>query len=1265
MITPLLLLAFGIAQFAPFNAPETTDSFSTRIEFTDPSITECADGFSLVFEGASVRTVPGEPLRPVRTILVPVPPGSDPILEYTASSMTPTGFSGEQARAPIVTGEGLAITEIAAAPLPPPMVHCELSGVVPLAGCVFAIISVYPVAGRDASMYASSVDVNLSWDPAPGGVPVEDTVLPAMLAPPGTLCWPLETASRSQDIFWGSPWARLSIDETGAYSLTGSALESRGCEIIGSPCASLKLYTGPGTMFDESPETEHQLTEVAFIVDDEDSDGFFDPEDRVRFIGRSLDRWSLSEDPAALERIQHRYATHNVYWLTWGAGDGARMGQVSGTPDSSPEWGDTIRANLWLRQQHIWQPQYERSTGWLWEMYAVGDAASLNFQIPGSSTKGNLRIGLTMDNSSSHTVDLRLNGTEVDSDTWSGSGERFIEVEGITLSSSNTLEIVHSDGYGDVEMGLVYVWVEYSGGFGSLTGEQLFPTLDRYGKFLFSVPGTGSSVSVFDLSEFCDPVELTDMDHSGSTLSFSYEVDSSSVLIVVDDGQWMSPDSITPANPGRLTGTVSRGDRLLVVPGSMLDDVWSLSALASGMGLEPVVATTREIYDEFGQGVTDPGAIRSAVRWAMDSWDPGLEGLILVGDGHYDPLGFSTVEPSMIPVWIRLGTAHADCVEDIYVMVHEDASLPEIPISRLPVDNTSELGTVIAKVLAYASGSTDGTWRNRALVVADDEWGQGSSWNETAHTNDCESIAEEVLPRWTDREKFYLIEYPWPGSPSPGGPHPDKPQAQEDFIELFAEGFGTLLYIGHGAFNQIAHEKLLLSSDIDRLANGSRLPVSFWATCDVGRFQNPGADAISEAMLLHPSGGCISSVAGTRGTFGSSNYLYMRGVLDSLYTHRDLSVGSSVWLSKLEQASSYSLNNKFYVLLGFLDLPLYTPDPSGIIAIRDDTLRAGELARLSGGFFGESGLAFIEVLESSITTIYDCLGGAKIEWLKYGGTAYRGTQDVSGGAFTLDCFIPLQSRTGDMARTGASALEVSGLSCGARDPAVLVQGTPSGSDLQGPEVEMWISGYKGVEHPSVTGNVTLEVEISDSSGICILGGPGKQLTLFLDGLGTDVSRWFNYRRGSTVSGTLSYSLGNPSAGEHDLILWSFDGIGNSSADTLNFTSLEDTELSITDILVYPNPGEGLRCFSFRVTESSRVTVSIFTVAGGMIEQLDAMCDQGYNQILWNGLDRDGDPPATGSYIFRIEAVASGYSIFDRIAEETGILAVVREQGGGQ
>jgi hypothetical protein len=47
--------------------------------------------------------------------------------------------------------------------------------------------------------------------------------------------------------------------------------------------------------------------------------------------------------------------------------------------------------------------------------------------------------------------------------------------------------------------------------------------------------------------------------------------------------------------------------------------------------------------------------------------------------------------------------------------------------------------------------------------------------------------------------------------------------------------------------------------------------------------------------------------------------------------------------------------------------------------------------------------------------------------------------------------------------------------------------------------------------------------------------------------------------------------------------------------------------------------------------------------------------------MWDGLDTDGDPPATGSYVYRIEASAAGGSVFDNEAEKVGILAVV--EGG--
>jgi hypothetical protein len=208
---------------------------------------------------------------------------------------------------------------------------------------------------------------------------------------------------------------------------------------------------------------------------------------------------------------------------------------------------------------------------------------------------------------------------------------------------------------------------------------------------------------------------------------------------------------------------------------------------------------------------------------------------------------------------------------------------------------------------------------------------------------------------------------------------------------------------------------------------------------------------------------------------------------------------------------------------------------------------------------------------------------------------------------------------------------------------------------------MWIRGYEGVQNPSLTGEITLEAEISDSSGICLLGGTGKELNLFVDGSGNDVSDYFSYHRGSAVSGRLEYVIEPLSEGEHRLILWSVDGVGNSSRDTLDLTVLQETELAISDALVYPNPGIGERCFSFRISEAARVTLSIYTVAGTRIDEVSRICDQGYNQIIWNGLDHDGDPVASGPYIYKIKADALSTSVFDNTAEDYGIMAVIGEE----
>lgn len=1258
-MTVLTILAL-LSQLAEPLPVDPEAGFAAVLIFDEPQRAHIGSGVYPVFPGVPTRFVPGEPPRPALTFFIPVPPGSEPQLEYSVAGRRPTGTGSSSVRTPALRGRGLDTREVAAEPESPPGQHAVLEGVIPLAGTSVAMVTVYPVVDETAAEYASRVRVNLTWEPVRGGIPAESNPLLALLAPRGSLYWREDSDQSYESVFWGLPWARISIGTTGGYEITGDQLENAGCQVTGSPCAALGMFTGPGRMFSDSPEDFHQLHEVAITVTDRNNDGIFDGEDAVRFFGRGLSRWE-TDGEGLIYRIQHRYATHNVYWLTWGGENGLRMSGLAGDPDASPDWGPTVRSDIWLREENLWLPRYETRTGWVWQTVSQGGSITVPFEVGG---QGNctVRVALTTPSSQMHTVTLYIDGDEVLEDTWYGSGERILEAAGLPLSGPAVLEIELTEESGDDEMSLSSVHVEYPGSPGELTGTPLFPFREKTGRYVFSVPGASSSCRAYDLTDHYRPLRVTGGEHTGGTYEFSFQVDTSTVLALMEDQDWKAPDSLSFASPGRLVGTVTLGDRLLVVPSFLHEGVWGMETLLSLDEFTPVVATTREIYDEFGQGVMDPGAIRSAVRWAMDSWSPGLSGLILVGDGHYDPLGFSTTQPVMIPPWIKLGTSRIDSVDDMYVMVHEEAVLPEIPVSRIPVDNLSQLGTCTAKLTGYAQGVGRGEWANRALVIADDEWGKSGSNNETEHTVNSELVAEEAVPGWMSMDKFFLIEYPWPpGTWPPDGPHPQKPEAREDFLEILDRGSAFMVYQGHGSRNQIAHEVLMLDQDVSGLNNGRRLPVSLWGTCDVGWFDNPGADAIGETVVLHPAGGSISSVAATRGTYGSSNYQFFRSIIDSLCTHPGLSVGNAVWQSKLAFSGSYSSNNRFYVMFGYPDMPLPLPDAGGTVTVHGDTLRSGELNTISGQGFQDGGLTFIEVLESSWNTVYTCLGGAQISYLEQGGAAYSGTQTVEGGEFTIDCFIPLQSTPGDLARAAACALSGEVTVSGARDPAVMIEGEPSGDDTQGPDVKMWIRGYEGVDYPHLTGDITLEAELTDSSGICILGGAGRELSLFVDGSGSDVSPFFSYYRGSAVSGRLVYDIESLTEGEHTLILWSFDGIGNSSRDTLELRILQDRDLSITQSLVYPNPGSGARCFSFRVSEDARVTVSIYTVAGTRINEISATCTQGYNQVLWNGLDHDGDPLASGPYIYKIRADALGSSVFSRTAEEHGVVAVTGEE----
>ncbi|MCB2231706.1 T9SS type A sorting domain-containing protein [bacterium] len=71
---------------------------------------------------------------------------------------------------------------------------------------------------------------------------------------------------------------------------------------------------------------------------------------------------------------------------------------------------------------------------------------------------------------------------------------------------------------------------------------------------------------------------------------------------------------------------------------------------------------------------------------------------------------------------------------------------------------------------------------------------------------------------------------------------------------------------------------------------------------------------------------------------------------------------------------------------------------------------------------------------------------------------------------------------------------------------------------------------------------------------------------------------------------------------------------------------------------YPNPFNPVTTIDFSLPERTEVSIDIFNVQGQLVKRLfDGYMPAGDYSVTWNGRDQDGDPVATGVYLYRLTA----------------------------
>lgn len=1185
------------------------------------------------FSGSS-----GSVLLPRANLYFAIPPGAEPEL-----LIIPEGvryFSSGTVSSVSVSPGGVDQFQAAdAAEIPRIWGSIADTGTFRRAG--YVQIQLHPVINRSDGLYtADRFRIRLNYSPAGQAVSASGTdgSIFDNLFEGGNRIWEVPEERNDSSPFWGLPWYAIDIDTAGIYCVTGADIPT----VAGTPSSSLSLFCGRGLeMGDEPWLNEYIPLQVPIMVED-GGDGIFDSDDRFFFFGRGLAWWKSQSDKMP-SHYNHGFCTHNTYWLTWGGEDGARMNFQNGELTGSPAMPDSFLARRHIEQNLVRTYNivgFKDDWAWIKSEGSFDTWHYLNFDAPGARGSGYLRINLASNQSNTHHIRILLNSVLMCDTTWTGIGLFLLTapLEGIQdTGNSLSLQIVRESGTDTVFLD----WFEVFGWAGTSSSGQTQVPLEWWSVYdrqelTWGNDLTNALVFLVGGDSLAENISVAE------TYKFEFEIPSSweaRELWISDYADMKSPAEVRYESPGRIVETMDGAHSIYVVADEFYEYIIPLTQVAGNI----IAVKASEVYNEFNGGVRDPRAIQAMVSHIIDSWDPIPENLILVGGGSWDPLNFISSRISYIDIlyWNK-----SKYVSDDEFTIVNGSVLPQIAVSRIGTNNRSDLQLVVDRSIPYRNMQNCGEWQTVVLGVADDERSPlNPQFDETYHTQEVERLLTDHLPAVLRPEKLYLIFYTWDSIWR-------KPMAREAYISLWSKGALISLYLGHGAFDQLADEGLLYLEDCGLLACGQRLPVALFGSCDVGQFQNPSSECLAQQVTTSRAGGGILGFGATDKTTGPSNEAFFAHILDNLFDEPDLSVSMCIMLAKI--TAGYSSNQVQYELFGDGSLSLAFPWDS--FDISKDTLFSGEEVTLTGTAPSD-GIIFVESFESCQPDTYYTFNDHKpIGYLSIPNKFYSGTVSAEP-AYNLSMFVPVDTDTGTLARTQLTFVDGNTIAAASTYPARIERGNPL-PDTEGPEIELWIEGYRNVSNPEVSSDLYIRAVLSDSSGINLLGNVGRQLALYIDGTPGDVSDCFQYNTGSSTTGELRVGIGILEPGNHGIELRASDGLLNSSNVEIEFSVTDDNSFKINNVFPYPNPCTDGTSFNWTQTSPGRVDITVYTVAGRRIITFGNIeGTAGYNQCWWDCRDTDGDDVASGTYIFIVSAASLSNS--GEISEVTGIIAIVR------
>jgi len=1092
---------------------------------------------------------------------------------------------------------------------------------------------------------------------------------------------PAERSLRKPADLPGGTWYKTTITKDGLYKISAATLSSNGISIDGLSISDIRMFNAGAHELNPKLKSDYYnpeyTPEIPIHIEDNNGNGLLDGTDYILFYGKHVNGWFYDERRNDFTHHQHTYATDNIYWLNLSGSNGKRM--ESGSLENLP---GAVVQNHYPERFHFEEDQYNLlASGPDWyghRFFGRSGSYTKSFVLDPASVSGvpvtfKIRFkggsGIFYGDFTQYRYyfNIYLNSQLAYSNTSSSVAFRRDQRKDISKAftsvsvlneGTNNLEIQYTGNDDACNVYIDYFDVLYPHALDVANNSRIFYVDETEQALRYQFSGfSQDNIHIFDISDPVNPIILASgLSAQNGNLTFDLPASSTARNILIcslSSSEIQNISSLTPFEPGdNLLATGQQADFLIITHKTFIPYAEELAELRRNSIKEPLttkVVTTDDIYFYFSSGVQDPTAIRNFINYAYTNWSGDkISYVLFFGDGHYDFRNIALPDTNRVPTFEIYAPDEIDSrtVDNYFVDINFNSDTfssisPDIALGRLPMESKIDCIRYLEKLKMYENNPIRDGWQTIITFVADDEITSRSSteWQHQTQTETLATLSE--LTKFI-KKKVYLSAY----EAVPGGLRYLKPEANEDIIDFINQGTLIINYVGHGSPTTWAHETVFnFNRDLPKINNEGRLPFLIAATCDFAKYDDPHEPSFAEALIWKEKSGVIGIFASVRLVFSNQNAELNKRFFRALFPGGKASrrLGDAALM-----AMQSGTNDQKYHL--FADPTMYLADPREeveILSITPDSLKALSHVEVSARILHEdqtnasfNGGAVLIVNDARFDSV--STGGQKYYTLE-GPLVFKGEVSVEQGMLTGTFIVPKSIRysanpTGKLtifAWDNDNQLTAIGFN----EDLVINGSVADIKDSDGPDIDIFFEDQENFTSGDlIKQNPILLAELYDENGINMTGATGYKILLQInDETPKNISGFFSYERDKFDKGTIRYPMEEIDAGDHELTLSAFDNLNNQAEEDIAFHVSITSDLSIDQVVNYPNPFRESTDFTFQTNrDGAEVKIKIYTVGGRLIQELDGYFSTlGYNQIPWDGKDRDGDELANGVYLYKI------------------------------